>query len=132
MFGQASALDPVWAVTLLAGVFTLKHFVADFLLQTNWMACGKDRPDEWFRPLLAHVGCHALLTLCIVLAVAPRLWPLALVDFAIHWLGDRGKTLVGRWGGWTPTDCRYWWLFGLDQFLHQITNLGLTAALLTL
>lgn len=125
-------MSPIWAMALLTAAFTVKHYVADFLLQTNWMACGKDRRTGWALPLLAHAGWHAALALAIALAVAPRLWWLAAVDFAIHFGVDRSKTLLGRWGAWTQADCRYWWLFGLDQFLHQLTNIGLSAALLTL
>lgn len=38
--------------------FLIKHFLADFLLQTDWMAAGKDRPKGWLLPLAAHAGVH--------------------------------------------------------------------------
>ena len=83
-------------------------------------------------PLAVHVLCHAVLTLAIALWVAPRLWWLALVDLAIHALVDRGKSVSGRWGGWSPKEVQFWWLMGFDQFLHQLTNVALTIALLAL
>ena len=128
----AAAVHAVLALTGLSAVFAVKHLVADFLLQTNGMARGKERRAGWLRPLAAHVGCHAGLTLLVVLAVAPRLWWLAGVDFAVHILVDRGKTAIAQRPGFTPDQPRFWWLLGLDQCLHQLTNIGLAAALLLL
>lgn len=120
----------VWAMTALTLVFAVKHFAADFVLQTSWIACGKEGRMGWIAPLSLHALIHGALTLGIALAVAPRLWWLALVDGAVHFAIDRGKTLVGRWGAWTAQDAKYWWLLGFDQLLHQATNIGLASALL--
>ena len=119
---------PLGSFCALLLVMALKHFVADFLFQTHWMAMGKERCQGWQAPLAAHVLCHAVLTLCIALVVAPRLWWLALVDLAIHTGVDRCKSVVGHWSGWNMTKSQYWWLLGFDQLLHQITNIGLAAA----
>jgi hypothetical protein len=129
---QASHWMPIWSLGLLAAAFSVKHFLADFVLQTKWIALGKDRRDAWLQPLGAHVAIHAGLALLIILVVAPRLWWLALVDFAVHFAIDRGKSILGRWGQWGPQDAPYWWLFGFDQLLHQLTNIGLAVALLVL
>jgi hypothetical protein len=90
---------------------------------------GKNRASDWILPLCAHTGLHGLGTLLIVLPVKPALWWLALVDFAIHTVIDRGKGLIGRRTHFPPTDTRFWWLIGLDQFLHQVTHIGLAAIL---
>ncbi len=132
MIGQASHWGPGWAVAGLTAVFAVKHFLADFVLQTGWIARGKDCHNTWVAPLLTHVAVHAVATLVIALIVAPHLWWLALVDFGIHFAVDRGKTLLGRWGRWSPHDARYWWLFGFDQLLHQLTNIGIALALVLL
>jgi hypothetical protein len=132
MTAQASDWISIWSMALLAAVFSLKHFFADFVLQTRWIALGKDRRVDWLAPLAAHVGIHAGLALAIILIVAPRLWWLALIDLVVHFAIDRGKSLVGRWGRCGPQDARYWWLFGFDQLLHQLTNIGLALALLVL
>jgi hypothetical protein len=110
----------------------LKHYVADFVLQTNWIAHGKERSEGWFAPLAVHVLCHAALTLVIALVVAPHLWWLALVDLVVHAIIDRAKTLTGCYGGWKATQPQYWWLMGFDQFLHQVTNIAIAAALMAL
>jgi hypothetical protein len=132
MGGQVSELTAIWTMALLAAVFSLKHFFADFVLQTRWIALGKDRCVDWLAPLAAHVAIHAGLTLVIALIVAPRLWWLALIDLTVHFAIDRGKSVAGRLGGCSPEEARYWWLFGFDQLLHQFTNLGLALALMVL
>ncbi len=123
---------PLWPFCAILLAFAFKHFVADFLLQTTWIAHGKERPKGWFWPLAVHVLCHAALTLVITFAVAPRLWWLALVDLVVHGLIDRGKSLTGNWGGRKPNEGEFWWLMGFDQFLHQVTNIALTAAFFVL
>ena len=125
-----SAVVPVVAALSIA--FALKHLMADFLMQTSWMARGKNLREGWLPPLLAHVLCHTALTLLMVLVVAPRLWWLAVVDFAIHITVDRAKALVGQHGDWRVDQPRFWWLLGIDQFLHQVTNIGLAAAIVLL
>jgi hypothetical protein len=123
---------PLWTFCALVLAFVLKHFVADFLLQTNWIAHGKERHEGWFWPLAVHILGHAALTLVIALALAPRLWWLALVDLVVHGCIDRSKSVTGHWGGWSPNQGAFWWLMGFDQFLHQVTNIGLAAAFFAL
>lgn len=129
MSALPSTLVPVLTLAVLALLFALKHLVADFIFQTSWIAHGKEGTSGWVLPLAAHAGIHAAMTLAITLAVRPSLWWLAILDLAVHFLIDRGKSITGRWGGWTATDARYWWLLGFDQFLHQATNIGLATAL---
>ena len=120
---------PVGAFALLFLAFAVKQLGADFLLQSTWMAQGKERGSGWLAPLCAHTALHGLGTLLIALMVQPALWWLALVDFAIHTAIDRGKALVGQRTRLPPTDARFWWLIGADQFLHQVTHIGLAVVL---
>jgi hypothetical protein len=124
---QATSMAAIWPFVAVSLIFALKHFLADFVLQTSWIAHGKEARAGWLAPLATHAGVHAGMTLAITLSAAPRLWWLAAVDFAVHFVIDRGKTLVGRIGCWTNQDARYWWLLGFDQLLHQITNVLLAA-----
>lgn len=126
------AARTVVVLTVLGMVFGTKHVLADFILQTTWMARGKERPSGWVPPLLAHAACHAVLTLAITLVALPRLWWLSLIDLAVHLAIDRSKTLLAQRSGWSPDQPQFWWLLGFDQYLHQITNLWLAAALLLL
>ncbi|WP_246731526.1 DUF3307 domain-containing protein [Methylocapsa sp. S129] len=119
---------PLWTFCGLLLVMAFKHFVADFLFQTSWIAHGKERVTGWFAPLAIHVLGHAALTLLIALAIAPRLWWLAPADLVVHAAIDRGKSVTGHWGRWDVKQGQFWWLMGFDQFLHQVTNIALAAA----
>ena len=108
---------------------TVKHVIADFFLQNAWMAMGKDAPTGWALPLLAHVSIHGVLTTLLVAAVQPKLWFVGLIDFAIHITIDRTKGfLVARYGI-KPGNPWFWWLIGIDQALHHLTNLFLAILL---
>lgn len=131
----SSPPEVVEAVVPLAGLlvaFTVKHVLADFVLQSNWMARGKEAASAWAAPLLAHVACHAALTLLIVLAVKPDLWWLALADLAVHASIDRSKALFALRVRWRMDQPQFWWLLGVDQGLHQLTNIGLAIAVVLL
>jgi hypothetical protein len=125
---QAGPSVPLWTLCGLLLLFAFKHYVADFMLQTSWIAHGKERVAGWLAPLAVHVLAHGVLTLAIGLTLAPRLWWLALVDVVVHATIDRCKSLLGNWGSWKPTEGQFWWLMGFDQFLHQVTNIALAAA----
>ena len=112
-----------WTVAALV-IFLLKHLVADFFLQTSWMANGKEQPRGWLPPLAAHVGVHAAATALIFAALAPAYLWMALVDFVIHFAIDRGKGLLNRAFDTDPTKTGFWWLIGIDQTFHHLTHLG--------
>jgi len=109
--------------------FLIKHFLADFLLQTDWMAAGKDRPKGWLLPLAAHAGVHGAMTAALFLAVAPPLAWLGLADMLIHGIIDRLKSISTRRSALTPRQTAFWWLFGLDQSLHHLTHIVLAIVL---
>ena len=110
-------------------VLAVKHVVADFFLQTNWMALGKDQRTGWFTPLLAHCAVHGVIATGLILAVQPRLWFLGLVDFAIHFIIDRSKGLCVNTFKVTQQSPWFWWLIGIDQALHHLTNFALALIL---
>jgi hypothetical protein len=111
-----------WTVAALL-IFLLKQLVADFLLQTSWMAAGKEQPHGWFYPLLAHVAVHAVATTLIFAALAPVYWWMGIVDFVIHFAIDRAKGLLNRAFDNNATKTGFWWLIGIDQTLHHLTHL---------
>lgn len=118
-------------ILLLYIVFRIKHFACDFMLQTDWMALTKGRPGkEGYQALFSHTLIHALGTLLIVLAFAPALWWLALVDFVIHSVVDRLKGLITIKKGWKTNDTLFWWAFGADQELHNFTHLAYIVVIL--
>jgi len=117
---QISTQLLIWAVAL----FIIKHLLADFILQTSWMAKGKEQTEGWLAPLFAHVAVHAMGTLLIALLLAPQMAWLALVDLGIHGLIDKSKTLIQQRYHFKIHEAAYWWLLGTDQTLHHLTHLA--------
>ena len=73
-----------------------------------------------------------VFTLALALAIRPGLWWLAPLDFGVHFLIDKGKASVGQAAQLTPQQEKFWWLLGLDQYLHQLTNIGVSLAMVVL
>ena len=122
-------MSPI-ALLILYLSFRFKHFACDFLLQTDWMALSKGKPGkEGYRALFSHTLIHALGTLVIVLAFAPSLWWLAIIDFIIHSVVDRLKGIATLKRGWKTNDTMFWWAFGADQELHNFTHIGYIAVI---
>ena len=86
-----SSSVPVGALVGWMLVLTVKHVIADFVLQTSWMAIGKDQKTGWALPLLAHCLVHLAVAMALILIIAPRFWFVAVIDFAIHITVDRAK-----------------------------------------
>jgi hypothetical protein len=107
-------------------LLTVKHVIADFLLQNSWMAHGKDQKTGWALPLLVHCLIHLAVAMALILVVAPRFWFVALIDFAIHITIDRAKGFCVSTFGVTQEHQWFWWLIGIDQALHHLTGFGLS------
>jgi Protein of unknown function (DUF3307) len=107
-------------------ILTVKHLVADFVLQNAWMAIGKDQKTGWALPLLAHCLVHLGVSLALILVIAPRFWFVAFIDFAIHIIVDRAKGLFASTFNMTPEHPWFWTLIGVDQALHHLTGFGLS------
>ncbi len=106
---------------LLVG-FEIKHFVADYLMQTGWMIAGKGSLTQVGG--YAHAGVHVALSLVVLLLVGtpwPALLGLLVAEFVVHYALDFGKILYSR-GVHVDTDPqRFWALHGVDQLAHQVT-----------
>ena len=107
-------------------LLTFKHIIADFVLQTGWMAHGKDQKKGWALPLLVHCLVHLAVAMVLILIVAPRFWFVALIDFAIHIVIDRAKGICSCSFRMTPEHPWFWTLIGVDQALHHLTGFGLS------
>jgi hypothetical protein len=114
---------PIGDIVVVYLLFRMKQLIADYLLQTDWMARGKGRQTHWLAPLLAHAGTHALGTAAIALVVAPELWWLAVVDLLVHASIDRVKAVPALGGRWRPDQAAFWWSHGVDQEAHNLTHL---------
>lgn len=122
--------DTVNFIFLLMIVFQVKHFVADFILQHNYML-KKIRPQwDFILPLTLHCLVHGVMTLLICLVFRPDLWWLSAVDFFTHFFLDRlrsGPRYLGRYNDVHKKS--FWVILGLDQMLHQLTHIYLVWAM---
>ena len=107
-------------------LLTFKHVIADFVLQTSWMAIGKDQKKGWALPLVAHCLVHLALATVLILIVAPKFWFVAFIDFAIHIVIDRAKGFCASTFDVTVEHPWFWTLLGFDQALHHLTGFGLS------
>jgi len=112
----------------LMSLFLIKHFIADFPLQTQWMVQGKARRN-W--PLLAHAGVHAAFTALILLPLAPQLLWLAAVEWLAHSGIDRLKAHPDLGGRWNPSQPQFWWALGADQLAHGLCYVLICQALVS-
>ena len=125
MFGlpiELPAQLPTLWLSAAVILFLIKHLVADFFVQTQWMVVGKGKVSGWLWPLTAHSAIHAFGTLVICLALAPALSWLAAVDFVVHFGLDRWKEVFARRASVTPREPMFWRLLGTDQCLHGLTH----------
>jgi Protein of unknown function (DUF3307) len=115
------------AVTILVALvlFQLKHYVCDFVLQTQSQLAAKGiygAPGG-----LRHAGLHAIGSipaLCVLTRSPLVILALIAFEFVLHYHVDYTKARVDAAHGWTVADLQYWIVFGLDQFVHQLTYLG--------
>jgi hypothetical protein len=121
----------VGSLTMWMVVFAIKHVLADFVLQTAWMATGKDAKTGWALPLLTHCAIHGALATAILLALAPRFWWLGLVDFVVHLIIDRAKGWCSATFNINTEHAWFWTLIGVDQALHHLTGFALALVLAT-
>lgn len=119
---------------LLLVLFETKHFVADYLLQSQYML-GKSKPfPQFILPLAFHSYIHAILSYLIVfltlfdtkLALA-----IAAIDFITHFIIDRIKADPNLLGRYDPTQRNFWWSLGFDQYLHHLIHIYFVYAILT-
>jgi hypothetical protein len=115
-------------VLLLLALFGIKHFICDFLLQTNYMVMTKGIYGA--RGGIQHAMLHAAFTLLISvffvnfvnLAVL-----MAIFDGVIHYHVDWAKQKLNN--GLTSSDHMFWVWFGADQCLHYLTYIAIIGVL---
>ncbi|HEY7457441.1 MAG TPA: DUF3307 domain-containing protein [Xanthobacteraceae bacterium] len=111
-------------------VLQLKHFVADFLLQTPYQFLNKGtygHPGGFI-----HAGIHALGSVLAFFVITPRLGlgiAIVIGEFIAHYHIDWLKENTVKRQQWVFPQSEFWWTFGADQALHQLTYLVIAAAL---
>lgn len=110
-------------IAVATAAFLVKHFLGDFVFQTDAIAMGKERLEHWLRPLAIHAGLHGAMTALLFLVVYPPLAWLGLLDTLVHGTIDRLKGIAARRRALTPKQTGFWWLLGADQTLHHLTHM---------
>jgi hypothetical protein len=122
-------LDPIAALAILLGL-QAKHFLFDFVFQSDWQVRNK---GHYGHPGgLVHAGLHALGALAVgvvaamfgVIGLATALI-LALADGLIHYHIDWAKAQIARRMKLTPDRHGFWIAMGADQAAHHVTYIGL-------
>jgi hypothetical protein len=117
---------------LLLVIYQIKHFVADYPLQTPYMLKKFSPGWDFIVPLSAHCLVHAVVTFLVCMWWSPDLWWLSIVDFVAHFLMDRvksGPRYLGRYNN--SSSSHYWIAFGFDQMFHHLTHLYIVWVLIT-
>jgi hypothetical protein len=95
-----------------------KHFIVDFPLQGPYQY--KNKGTYGHPGGILHAGLHGLATFGIIVWLSPILAAfIALVEAIAHYHIDWAKMNLNARMAWRPDNSEYfWWLLGLDQWLH--------------
>ncbi len=101
-------------------LFLLKHFLADYLFQTKYQFEHKGAYGHWGGIL--HAFIHALGTALVLCFLNWKIVLLAAFsDGVVHYHVDWLKTNTIKHYKLTVNDNWFWYIFGLDQLIHQMT-----------
>jgi hypothetical protein len=111
-------------VFILLALFGIKHFIADFLMQYDYML--RDKGIYGAEGGIHHALTHACWTFLILVPFIHNpsdLIALPLADFVLHYHIDYFKQKLNK--GLTTADRQFWVWLGLDQALHYLTYVGI-------
>ena len=117
----------------LFALFAVKHFVADFVVQTKYQYSNK---GTYGHPGgLLHVAIHAIMSLVILFAYFPSAGQAVLgataVEIFLHYHIDWLKMNINRYMNWAcNTHEQFWVLTGFDQLLHYLTYIWMLCFML--
>ncbi len=116
---------------LLTLLFT-KHYIVDFPLQTKFQWSNKGTYGHPGGTLHALLHCIGTVLVLIFFVPPHTAILLGFADGVIHYHIDWAKMNLNAKMQWAPnTHEQFWWLLGLDQFLHALTYIGLVFIALT-
>lgn len=119
---------------ILFFLFITKHFIVDFPLQDAYMY--QNKGIYLHTGGVLHAFLHGISTL-VILALYYRGNPLvsfgvSLFDMIIHYHIDYFKIKINKIKNWQcDTSDQFWWMVGLDQYLHYLTYLFIIYVILT-
>lgn len=113
-------MTEIQMIVVVMFLLQLKHFVADFMLQTDQMVMEKGTYGARFG--IYHSAIQAFGTFLALAWIHPFLGVItAVFDFLVHYHVDWAKMNINRKYGYTPADHKFWFWLGLDQLAHQLT-----------
>jgi hypothetical protein len=128
--GNKAVTEQVQLVLAALLVLQLKHCIADFVLQSSYQFLNK---GKYGHPGgLIHAGIHVLGTLFVFLVITPSLLLGAVIvagEFVAHYHIDWLKERTVKYNQWVFPQSEFWWTFGADQALHQVTYVAIVAVL---
>jgi hypothetical protein len=113
---------------IILTLLVTKHFIVDFPLQTKFQYSNKGTYGHLGGVL--HALLHYIGTFSVLIFFVPGYTAiiLAFVDGVIHYHIDWAKMKLNSKMGWGPNSHeQFWWLLGLDQYLHYLTYIGIVA-----
>lgn len=116
----------VYVLAVLLGLQT-KHFIADYLLQFDWMVAEKG--DMRRLGGYAHAGMHVLgsgIVLLLAQVQIALIVVLLIGEFVIHFALDFGKVYYSKDVTLDESPQKYFALHGFDQYMHHLTYLAMT------
>lgn len=117
-------------ISMMLSIFILKHFIVDFLLQTEYQWKNKGtffHPGGVFHSLLHGLSTTFILFYGIDYLTdfgKPELiicFIIGNIDFLIHYMVDWGKININKKFNLIPEKTMFWVMLGLDQTLHLLT-----------
>lgn len=124
-------LTETGSVLLALTYLVLKHFMADYVLQTPYQFKNKGRYGH--PGGIIHASVHGLLTLPVFLILPPmdagELGQIIAAEILVHYHTDYLKEKLVHHAELTHIEAEYWWLFGADQLVHHLTYLAIVTYL---
>jgi hypothetical protein len=122
--------DKILLLLIALTVLATKHVVFDFFLQSR--AQIKNKRIYGHPSGLLHAGGHAVGSCLAFLVITP---PLAVAigigvgEFFVHYHIDWLKEEIGHRLKLRPDEKSFWIAIGIDQWLHQLTYIGIVLVL---
>jgi len=119
-------LDKAYLVLLVLVVLTTKHLFFDFFAQS--LSQIKNKRIYGHRDGLLHAAGHAAGTCLAFFIIAPSMAVgigIVVGEFILHYHIDWLKEEIGHSMKLRQDQREYWWAFGVDQWLHQMTYIAI-------
>ncbi len=122
--------DKAYLLLIALAVLATKHVIFDFFLQSLNQVRNKGtygHPDG-----LLHAAGHAVGTCVVFFIITPPLavaFGIVVAEFFIHYHVDWLKEELGRRLKLQMNEKRFWIAMGIDQWVHQLTYVGIVSVL---